>query len=254
LRVPDSSAARIYGGQLLAQMISAAQRGHAPKTVSALHVSFPREGKPSDPVYLDLVTEHAGRSLGFVRATLWQPAADLPRKIALATLLLDAGDEGPASQMLPPPPTPPGEGREVTFALVPGQCRLVSETALDDPRVGEAALQFWLRAEHFDDDTLSRALIGYVSDWPLIGTLMKPLPDVNERDAHVLLQTGVIAHSLWFHAPFDASRWLYVDIRGHRLGGGRGFGLGSVFDEQGTLVASFAQHSVIRPIRDNTNR
>ena len=50
-----------------------------------------------------------------------------------------------------------------------------------------------------------------------------------------------------FHQPFDVSEWLRVEIRGERLTGGRGFGTGAVYTEGGSLVASFAQESVIRP-------
>lgn len=87
----------------------------------------------------------------------------------------------------------------------------------------------------------------YVSGWPLIGTLLKAVPGTSQQDAHVRLQTGVVSHSIWFHQLFDVSEWLRVEIRGERLAGGRGFGTGAVYTQGGSLVASFAQESVIRP-------
>jgi acyl-CoA thioesterase II len=92
--------------------------------------------------------------------------------------------------------------------------------------------------------------VAYVSDWPVIGTLLKAVPGVSERDAHVTLQTGVLTHSLWFHQPFDGAGWLRLEIRGQRLAGGRGFGTGEVYGQTGSLVASFAQESVIRAGRN----
>jgi acyl-CoA thioesterase-2 len=62
-----------------------------------------------------------------------------------------------------------------------------------------------------------------------------------------LQQSRSGSHSIWFHQPFDVSEWLRMEIRGERLAGGRGFGTGAVYAESGSLVASFAQESVIRP-------
>jgi acyl-CoA thioesterase-2 len=103
-----------------------------------------------------------------------------------------------------------------------------------------------MRCPDFTDTALAQPVIAYISDWPLIGTLLKAVPGVSERDAHVSVQTGVVAHSLWFHASFDVAQWLRVEIRGVRLAGGRGFGTGAVYTEAGSHVASFAQESVIR--------
>ena len=130
--------------------------------------------------------------------------------------------------------------------MVPGEVRLISEVGLDDANAVPAELAFWMRCGDFADTSLARPVLAYVSDWPVIGTLLKALPGVSQQDAHVRLQTGVVTHSIWFHQPFDVSQWLRVEIRGRRLVGGRGFGTGAVYTRSGALVASFAQESVIR--------
>jgi acyl-CoA thioesterase-2 len=104
-----------------------------------------------------------------------------------------------------------------------------------------------MRCGDFIDTSLARPVVAYISDWPVIGTLLKAVPGISQQDAHVRLQTGVVSHSLWFHREFDVSRWLRVEVRGERLTDGRGFGTGSVYTQEGSLVASFAQESVIRP-------
>ena len=133
------------------------------------------------------------------------------------------------------------------FPVVPGETRLISDIGLDDASAVPAELAFWIRCSDFTDAWLARPVLGYVSDWPVIGTLLKAVPGVSQQDAHVRLQTGVVSHSIWFHRPFDISQWLRVEIRGERLAGGRGFGTGAVYTQGGSLVASFAQESVIRP-------
>jgi acyl-CoA thioesterase-2 len=136
--------------------------------------------------------------------------------------------------------------KPIDFAVVPGEARLISEVGLDDVSAVPAELAFWMRCPDFTDTPLARPVLAYVSDWPVIGTLLKAVPGLSQHDAHVRLQTGVVSHSIWFHQPFDVSQWLRVEIRGQRLAGGRGFGTGAVYTQAGSLVASFAQESVIR--------
>jgi acyl-CoA thioesterase-2 len=249
LPVLDPASDRVFGGQMLAQLIAAAAPAGSSKAVKSLHVAFPREARPRNPLYLDLETTHDGRSLGLRRAVIWQDAEASRRVVATATILVDRADEGFDYQFDAVPVTDPMESKPVALAVVPGEARLISEVGLHDDRALPAELGFWMRCEDIEGESLARPLVAYVSDWPVIGTLLKAVPGVSEQDAHIQLQTGVVTHSVWFHQPFDASQWLHVEIRGQRLAGGRGFGMGNVYTQAGSLVASFAQESVIRQQR-----
>jgi acyl-CoA thioesterase-2 len=135
--------------------------------------------------------------------------------------------------------------KPIDFAVIPGEARLIGD-GLDVEDAVTADLGFWIRCLDFTDTALAQPVIAYISDWPLIGTLLKAVPGVSQRDAHVTVQTGVVTHSVWFHQPFDVAQWLRVQIHGVRLVGGRGFGTGDVYTQSGTHVASFAQESVVR--------
>jgi acyl-CoA thioesterase II len=245
----DPAAARIYGGQLLAQLIVAATPPGPGKSVKSVHAAFPREARTDSPVHLDLEAIHEGRSTGLRRATVWQDRTGGPVIAATASILLDEADDGFDYQQDRPPDGMPEQAATASFAVVPGEARLASGTGLHDDRAQPAELSFWIRCPGIDGDVSSRALVAYVSDWPLIGTLLKAVPGVSERDAHVTLQTAVLTHSIWFHQPVSASGWLRLEVRGRRLAGGRGYGSGEVYSEAGALVASFAQESVIRRSR-----
>jgi acyl-CoA thioesterase-2 len=245
----NPAAARIYGGQLLAQLIVAATPPGPGKSVKSVHAAFPREARPDYPVYLDLEAVHEGRSVGLRRATVWQDRMGEPVVAATASILLDAADDGFDHQADWPPDGTPAQAAAASFAVVPGEARLASDTGLHDDRALPAELSLWIRCPGIDGDTSSRALVAYVSDWPLIGTLLRAVPGVSERDAHVTLQTAVLTHSVWFHQPLNASTWLRLEVRGRRLAGGRGYGTGEVYSEAGALVASFAQESLIRRAR-----
>jgi acyl-CoA thioesterase II len=246
LPVAHGDAERIFGGQMLAQLVAAVEPG---RTVKSLHVAFPREGRPHDPLYLDLDNTHDGRTLGVRRAVVYQDTQQLGerRVVATGTILVDRADDGYNYQFNAVDQADPLTAKLIHFPVVPGETRLISETGLDDANAVPAELAFWMRCADFTDTSLARPVLAYVSDWPLIGTLLKAVPGISQQDAHIKLQTGVVSHSIWFHQPFDVSDWLRIEIRGERLAGGRGFGTGAVYTEGGSLVASFAQESVIRP-------
>jgi acyl-CoA thioesterase-2 len=246
LPVPNPDVERIFGGQIMAQLIAAAAPPGSSKAVKSLQIAFPRAGRASEPLYLDLESTHDGRSVGHLRAVAWQGQESARRVVATASILVDQADDGYDYQYATAEAGDPMAAKPVDFAVVPGEARLVGDVGLHVDDAVDAELQFWMRCPDFTDTALAQPVIAYISDWPLIGTLLKAVPGISERDAHVSVQTGVVTHSLWFHQPFDVAQWLRVEIRGQRLVGGRGFGTGAVYTESGTHVASFAQENVIR--------
>jgi acyl-CoA thioesterase II len=246
LPVPNAGVERIFGGQMMAQLIAAAAPPGSSKTVKSLQIAFPRAGRAADPLYLDLEKTYDGRSLGHRRAVVWQGQETDRRVVATASILVDRADDGYDYQYAVAEAGDPMAAKPVDYAVVPGEARVIGDAGLDVVDAAAADLAFWMRCPDFTDTTLAQPVIAYVSDWPLIGTLLKAVPGVSQRDAHVSVQTGVVTHSLWFHQPFDVAQWLRVRLHGQRLVGGRGFGTGDVFTQSGTHVASFAQESVIR--------
>jgi acyl-CoA thioesterase-2 len=245
LPVAERAGEQIFGGQILAQLVAAAAPG---RTVKSIHAAFPRSGRPWEPLLLDLEKTHDGRSLGLRRAVVYQDQPAGGRRV-VATIRVDRADDEYDYQFDAVATSDPLAAKPVDFAVVPGEARLISEIGLDDVSAVPAELAFWMRCPDFTDTSLARPVLAYVSDWPLIGTLLKAVPGLSQQDAHIRLQTGVVSHSIWFHQPFDVAQWLRVDIRGQRLAGGRGFGTGAVYTQAGSLVASFAQESVIRSLR-----
>ena len=64
--------------------------------MKSLHVAFPREGRPHDPLYLDLENTHDGRTLGVRRAVVYQDTQHVGerRVVATGTILVDRADDG----------------------------------------------------------------------------------------------------------------------------------------------------------------
>ncbi|HIM00435.1 MAG TPA: hypothetical protein EYG46_05500, partial [Myxococcales bacterium] len=54
------------------------------------------------------------------------------------------------------------------------------------------------------------------------------------------------SHTIWFHRPLRVDAWLLLHHENPTVSGARGFGTAHVFGEDGALVASFAQESLLR--------
>src|SRR5271163_542192 len=205
LPVPDPTVERIFGGQIMAQLIAAAAPPGSSKAVKSLQIAFPRAGRASDPLYLDLEKTHDGRSLGHRRAVAWQGQEAARRVVATASILVDHADDGYDYQYSAAAAGDQMAAKPVDFAVIPGEARLIGD-GLDVQDAVAADLGFWMRCPDFTDTALAQPVIAYISDWPLIGTLLKAVPGASGRDAHVSVQTGVVTHSMWFHQPFAVAQ------------------------------------------------
>jgi acyl-CoA thioesterase II len=235
----------VFGGQLLAQTIVAAAAADPAKEVKSVHTIFARGGSLDQPLDIDVDVMHSGRAFGSVTVTVSQADRLCTRSLALLTApepdLIRHQDPAPAvgSPDAATPSTHGGDWWEI---------RTVGGVDISDPdAVGPAELNVWTRFPDAPADvTTSRALLSYATDGFLIGTAMRPHPGVGQALAHVSISTSVITHTLSFHEPFDPSQWLLLSQESPYAGRGRSYGRGTVFTEDGRLVASFVQENMIR--------
>ena len=108
-----------------------------------------------------------------------------------------------------------------------------------------ATQQVWLRARSRlpDDPRIHAAVLAYASDYTLLDTAVvahgKLLFDTD-------IQMASLDHALWFHRPFRADEWLLYAQDSPSAGGSRGLCRGSLYRQDGTLVASTAQEGLTR--------
>jgi len=115
-----------------------------------------------------------------------------------------------------------------------------------EPRAGSPPLQnVWIRATgHLPDDpSIHQCVLAYASDMTLLDTALVP-HGRNFFDPEMKMAS--LDHALWFHRDFRADHWLLYSQDSPSAHGARGFTRGSIFDRQGTLVASVAQEGLIR--------
>ena len=235
----------VFGGQLLAQTVVAAAATDTAKEVKSVHTVFARGGSLDQPLDIDVDVMHSGRAFGSVTVTVSQGERLCTRSL----VLLSAAEPDLIRHQDPAPSVgPPDAATASTHGGDWWEIRTVGGVDIGDPdAVGPAELNVWIRFPDAPADvTTARALLSYATDGFLIGTAMRPHAGAGQSLAHVSISTSVITHTLSFHEAFDPGQWLLLAQESPYAGRGRSYGRGTVFTEDGRLVASFVQENMIR--------
>jgi len=243
----------IFGGQLLAQSIVAGLAGHDGKRVKTVHTVFARGGSPDAPVEITVDRMHAGRAFASSTVTISQG-----ERLCTRSLVLLSSDEPDFIRHADPAPDGPGPDDAAPAGDGEGawEIRIAGDVDISDPEAtGPADLDVWTRFVGAPDDPgVDQALLAFATDGFLIGTAMRPHAGVGQAQAHVTVSTGVISHTLTFHEPAAASEWLLLSHHSPYAGRGRSYGSADVFRADGTLVASYVQDAMIRPLDPGRSR
>ncbi|WP_240528813.1 acyl-CoA thioesterase [Streptomyces humi] len=230
---------RLFGGQLLAQFVRAAQLSCPDKSVKSLHALFARAGRPEEPVSYEVRRHHDGGSFAALTIVARQPKG----VVATASVSLHAPEGGPARQAVPAVPALPGPEHRTDLHPIPWETRTTADLDTAAPEPPE--FDVWMRTPATEAD-LAPALTAYATDLTLIGTALRPVPGVTQHDSGTAFTSAVTSHTVWFHRPFGADGWLLLRQHSPVLAHGRCFGRGDVLTEDGTLVASYAQEALLR--------
>jgi len=235
----------VFGGQLLAQSITAALLGQEEKTVKTIHTVFARSANPATPLEVAVDRLHSGRSIASCTVTISQDDRICTRSM----VLLSAAEPDVIRHADAPsePTTPPGAPVTIRSAGA-WEIAMSNDVDVNDPdQVGPPDLDVWMRyVDAPNDPGVDQSLVAFGTDGFLIGTAMRPHHGVGQAQAHKTLSTGVLSHTLTFHEPCRASAWHLVSHHSSYAGGGRSYGRGDIFQGEGQLVASFVQDAMIR--------
>ncbi|MDT0631289.1 acyl-CoA thioesterase [Rubrivirga litoralis] len=259
---------RVFGGQVLAQALVAADRtvnggaGGAGRPCHSLHAYFILPGDVQAPIVYEVETLRDGRSFSTRRVTAVQhgrPIFNASLSFHVAEPGLDHQDDLGRSVDGPDGLASERDLVESLGDRVPEPLRTVltrdrpfdyrpvdpADPLRPDPRPGTADM--WLQATGPlpDDPAIHQALLAYASDWGLLGTALLP-HGRSVFDGSI--QAASLDHAIWFHRPFRADGWLLYAIDSPTAAGARGFTRGAVYDAEGRLVASAVQEGLVRPV------
>ena len=234
---PDAAPGRIFGGQVIAQSLLAAYETVEARICHSLHCYFIRPGDPTVPIVFEVDRSRDGGSFTTRRVVAIQHEmpkgphwSELKNEFELAQeFLKDAPEE--AKRWM---------SRERPIEMRSADAR---SYFLDGPKAPVS--QSWIRCRTpiGDDAHMHQVILAYASDMNLLSTAMRP-HGVHWQTKG--FQSASLDHAMWFHSPTDFNQWHLYAQDSPSASDGRGFIRGSIYAEDGTLVASVAQEGLIR--------
>lgn len=253
---------RIFGGQVLAQSLSAANRTvEDDRLAHSMHAYFLRPGNPEKQIVYEVQPLRDGKS--FTTRLVIAKQDGIP--IFNTSVSFQVQEEGLEHQSTAPQVKGP-EGLETDHAYwvrmaekYPGKInrpmghpierKPVNRRDYIEPDLREPEQEIWFRAlgEVGDDFGRHQTLLAFMSDYALLGASLLPHPYSGMSKN---MQAASLDHAIWFHRHFKADDYLLYVMDSPSANAGRGFSRGSFYTQDGVLVASTAQEALIR-VRDS---
>lgn len=251
---------RLFGGQVAAQALAAAQRTVDEHRAHSLHGYFLRGGDPETPVTYTVDRIRDGRSFSTRRVVALQDG----RAIFNTSISFHTEEDGYEHQdPMPDVPAPEGlptwaDRAEALKGKIPEERRewLLRERAIDtrsalphsmfsgEPSTGPNPV--WIKANGTvpDDPDVHAQLVTYASDIAFVDNMYRP----HRRPGGPGVMLASLDHALWFHRPLRLDDWILFHQDSPSAAGARGFARGAMYDRGGVHLASVAQEGVMREL------
>jgi acyl-CoA thioesterase II len=248
----------VFGGQILAQMIIAAyldrQVGRTDsKEVKSIHAIFARAGDYNAPIQYEVDRMHDGRTMGSDTVTFSQGGRIMSRGLILWSAPEPDLIRHTAEVEMPAVVGPEHPGNRPDGRVFPGSTAFIVEginTWSDEQEIRPPLQDVWTRYPETYAQPVNQAILSWATDGFLIGTSMLPHEGYHEGLAHKKISTGVVSHTLNFHDRFEANEWLLLANESIWAGRGRTHGRCTIWTEDGRLVATYTQDSLVRAFDD----
>lgn len=253
---------RVFGGQVLAQALSAAYRTVVEDRVAhSMHAYFLLPGNIEVPIHYEVENVRDGGSFTTRRVVAKQEG----KVIFITSISFQIEQEGLEHQIDMPNVVGPESlksDEEIVkkYSLLvpnnvlqavkerPFEFRPVEKISILDRNTKPPYRHFWFKAKEKVEGNLRihQQFLSYVSDYNLLTTAT--LPHVKGPIPTGLFMAS-IDHGMWFHREFRIDDWLLYAIDSPSASGTRGFARGNIFNKDGLLVASTVQEGLMRPIK-----
>ncbi len=251
-----SANGRVFGGQVLAQCVVAAQSTIEGRAIHSIHGYFLRPGDIEVPITFGVERIHDGRSFATRRAQAYQNGVPIFSMIASFQTEDDGVEhQDPFPEDVPEPESLPSAA-SVLSAIDHPVARAWAGRAIDlrhvdgpvfvdveGEHVPHQAVWFRVQGALPDDPALHRAVLAYASDLLILEPIMR-------RHGVAWGTPGVksasLDHAMWWHRDGRADDWILYTQESPSAQGGRGLAFGRMFSRDGRLLASVAQEGMMR--------
>ncbi|MGH2758001.1 MAG: acyl-CoA thioesterase [Actinomycetota bacterium] len=247
---------RVFGGQVAAQAVRAAQLTVPPeRPIHSLHAYFLRPGRPGEDI--DMFVERPRDGGSFTSRRVKAVQEDEVIFDMLASFHRE--EEGPRYQMpialdVPAPeeaPEPQGMFGRMR-SIMPFEMRELGPTEPVDG-IYRSTRRAWFRTAGRlpDDPTIHTCVLAFASDMGVVSAARVPVAGEEEWERFM---GASLDHTVWFHRPIRADEWTLFDLRTVSSYGARGLAAGTMHSRDGVLGVSVAQEALIRPLAPGRRR
>jgi acyl-CoA thioesterase-2 len=250
---------RLYGGQVMAQALMAAYATVENKVCHSLHSYFLLRGEPGRPIIFEVdrardggsfttrrvIAVQEGRQIFNMAASFQRPESGFEHQTAMPEA---AGPDGlvaladaQAAMWAELP-----EDLRLTVGHFPAEMRVVDEIPFArEGRKLPTNQKAWFRLTEDlgDDPRLHQAALAFCSDMVLLSSAARPHGIGFSRPG---FQSTTLDHGLYFLHPTDMGQWHLHDMDSPAAAGARGLTTGSIYRQDGLLVATCTQEGLMR--------
>ncbi|MFT5612263.1 MAG: acyl-CoA thioesterase-2 [Arenicella sp.] len=246
----DLKTGQVYGGQVLGQAIRAAYNTiDDDRKIHSAHAYFLLKGDVNAPIIYEVDRSLDGGSFSSRRVVAIQHG----RQIFNLSASFQRPEQGLeySRQSIPPIESLYASLENSESKIKNFQAEFLDVYYLEPDQISAPnAVQMWIKTKETlpEDPDCHTSVLAYISDMGLLLSALMPhkLDDPNMQKRHSNVMLASIDHAIWFHRSFRADEWFFYDCRARSTGNGRGFAHGSVYAQDGTLVASTAQEGLLR--------
>ncbi len=254
---------RVFGGQVLAQALTAAMRTvPEDRYVHSLHAYFILPGDINQPIIFEVDRIRDGGSFTTRRIKAIQKG----QAIFLMSASFQLQQAGFDHHINMPNVSAPEvlvsweDLSEKYGELMPENLRRFLNVdrpiefrpvELHNPALPGKSQPFrhiWMKAKGKmpQDRRAHQSVLAYASDYNLLTTALLPH---GSAAAWGNVQLASLDHAMWFHRDFRMDDWLLYAIDSPSASNARGFTRGNIFTRDGKLIASVVQEGLMRPLQ-----
>ena len=248
---PGRGAGRLFGGLVAAQSLMAAARTVAEGEVHSLHSYFLRGGKPGVPIQFVVHRIRDGRTFTTRRVVAHQEGEAIFSLEASYAIPEDGiSHQDPMPNVPAPDDLPDWERVRPDAPPVtrdgPIEIRACDPAGMRSREKQAPFRQVWVRTRGPlpEDSAYHAALITFASDRGMLSTVERMHGVPRNRRGSASLD-----HAIWFHRPPRWDGWMLYTTASPAAHNARALILGTMYSEDGTLIASVAQEGLVRTPR-----
>ena len=241
---------RLFGGQVVAQCLLAAyETVEEHLTAHSMHCYFLRAGDANVPIELEVDPIRNGRSFCTRRVVARQKG----EAIFNTSISYHVHEEGMSHSLSMPDVISPQEAAALNAERDTNMPRTLLDLFGTEreriterlPQAQDPVSQSWFRViGPFEGNVRTQqAALAMISDFSLYSTAFSAFP--YERPEKVFIGAS-LDHAIWFHEVPRMQDWVLYDTDSPWSGGGRGYNRGSLWSQDGKLIASTAQEGLMR--------